>query len=415
MRVEIITVGDELLFGKTVNTNAAFIAEQLTDSGAQVARVTTVGDTVSDIVEALQTAGQRYDVVIVTGGLGPTPDDVTRQAMAEAFQRKLVFDDEIYREIEQRWLRRGQKLPGSARLLATVPEGARMIRNGVGTAAGLEIQTEKALFLLLPGVPDEMRSMMDDHVIPLVRERTGGQVIHHLTLRTAGIGESAIQEKLAGIEDLPGQVAIAYLPQTYEVHLRLTTLGKSAKEAEERLSAAEKVVRNRLSYYIYAESDRTLEEVVADLLWARVWTLSVAESCSGGLIADRLTNVPGSSQFFKLGLVVYSEKAKQDVLSVPGLMLATYGAVSREVAVSMAEMVRRKGETNLGLSITGLMGPGGGDHVPVGTVYVGLACEGGSHFREYHFFGGRRANKLMAAQAALNELRLFLMGVIRAE
>ena len=411
MRAELITIGDELLYGKTLDTNAAHMAEKLGEIGVHVIHMTTVGDSIEDIEEALHSARTRAEAVIVTGGLGPTPDDVTRQAAAKAFSQELSFRQDVFREIESRWKRRGKAVPASAKTLALVPEGAEVIKNAVGTAAGLKMNHKNTLFFFLPGVPDEMRSMMEDHVVPFLAEKVPGRVIHHRLLKTTGISESALHERLKGIEEGIQGVKIAYLPQHYEVHLRLTALTASVKVAEEYVSKAEKVVRDQLGHYIYGVADQSLEEIVAGLLLERKLRISVAESCTGGYITGKLTDIPGSSNFFELGAIVYSKSAKHTMLAIPEATLKKYGLVSPETAVALAENIRDRGGTDLGLSVSGIMGPSGGTpEKPVGLVYVGLAHAGGTDLKEYRFVGDRIANKLSAAQAALDAVRLFLLG-----
>ena len=409
MQVELITIGDELLYGKTLDTNATYIAEKLGEIGATVVRMTTIGDTLENIEKALRAAMRSVDAVVVTGGLGPTPDDVTRQAAAQTFGLKMIFREDIYRDIEMRWKRRGRPVPESAKILALVPEGTEVIKNAVGAAAGLKIKHENTTFFFLPGVPDEMRSMMDDCVLPFLTEKAAGRALRHRLLKTAGITESAIHEKLKGVEERIQGVKIAYLPQQYEVHLRLTAIGKSVKVAENHLIQVEKVVRERLGYYIYGINDECLEEVISGLLLEKGMSISVAESCTGGLISGRLTDIPGSSNFLKRGVVAYSGQAKNEMLSISIDMLEKYGTVSPETTKTMAENMRTLGRTDIGLAVTGIMGPTGGtEEIPVGTAYVGLAHPGGSHLKEFHFLGDRRTNKQFAAQAALNEVRLFL-------
>jgi nicotinamide-nucleotide amidase len=410
MQAQLITIGDELLYGVTVDTNASFMAQRLGDIGVQVVCILTVGDRIEQIAEALQTAMGKVDVVIATGGLGPTPDDVTREAMARALKRELVFDERLFSEIEQRWIRRGKPVPSSAKILSLIPRGVEIVTNAVGAAAGLKVSQGGTLFFFLPGVPEEMRCMIDDCVLPSLKKRAKGAVLRHLTLRTAGINESSLAERLTDIEEICPGITIAYLPQTTEVHLRLTTHGDSVEKAECTISKAEGVVRERLGYYIYSSTDQSLEEVVADLLFTRALTLAVAESCSGGLICGRLTDVPGSSGFLKLAIVAYSRQAKETTLGIPAEILDRHGIVSPETAKAMAEHVRSLAGSDLGLSVTGIMGPTGGTpEQPVGLAYVGLAHGDGSYHREFRFLGDRIVNKQLTAQAALNELRLFLL------
>ena len=410
MHVQLITIGDELLCGKTVDTNAAYVADRLARIGVEVIRMVTIGDSVEQIVEALRSVSGNVDAVIVTGGLGPTPDDLTRQAAATAFTKELAFSEDMFLEIEKRWAGRGKSVPSSARRLALIPDGAEPIENAVGAAAGLKVSFEGTVYLFLPGVPEEMRRMMEDSVLPFMMKKVKGRAIRHLTLRTAGITESALHGKLKGLAEHMGRVKIAYLPQTTEVHLRLTVQSNSVEKAEQEISEAERVVRNRLGYYIYGVADDSLEEVVADLLLDRKATISVAESCTGGLISGRLTDIPGSSKYFERGLTVYSERAKLDLLSIPAEVLEKHGTVSSATAVAMAEGIRDLVQTDLGLSVTGTMGPTGGTpEKPVGLVYVGLAHSTGTYHKEFRFVADRVTNKKLAAQAALNEVRLFLL------
>jgi nicotinamide-nucleotide amidase len=418
MKAEIVSIGDELLYGEITDTNSAFIAEKLTGEGIEVVFSTSVGDDVNKIAEVFGMAGSRADVIIATGGLGPTSDDLTKKAIVKAFKRNLVFHEEILKEIEKSFEKSGLSMPKVNQNQALIPQGAKPLANRWGVAPGIFIEEENKLFFALPGVPLEMKWMLENEVLPILRTKKSEDFIIRKMLKTTGIAESAIYEKIEGLIDPKGDVKIAFLPSYLGVDIKLVvswsnllaTSLKQKNEAETKIEELEKKIREILGTYIYGTNDQTLEEVVGKLLSEKGKTIAVAESCTGGLIGAKFTNVSGSSKYFERGVVTYSNQAKIELLGVPREIIDRYGAVSQEVALLMAEGVRKLAKTDYGLSSTGIAGPTGGTpEKPVGLVYIGFACESDSFTQKFQFGGDRIINRERAAQAALNIVRLFLI------
>ena len=406
---EIVTVGDELLIGQVINTNQAFIAQRLNECGLTVAGMTTVGDVLPAMVETFQSSLSRRDVVIVTGGLGPTHDDVTRSAVCTTFGVGVAFHQPSLENIERLFSRRGLPLTRINRDQAMVPEGCTVIPNDLGTAPGYLFERDGRVMAVLPGVPYEMQAMMRSTVVPYLERRFPGQVVRHRTLKTTGIAESLLAEKLGDIEAIippTEQLTLAFLPSPTGVRLRLTSVAPDEATAVARIGAAEDRIRRLASGYIYGVDDEELEDVLGRLLTERCWTLAIAESCTGGLIADRLTNVPGSSAYVDRCYVAYSNAAKVRDLNVAPELIERHGAVSEEVAVAMAIGARASASSTIGLSTTGIAGPGGAtDTKPVGLVYVGYADGDGALAVKLTLGEGRRRVKERATQAALELLR----------
>jgi nicotinamide-nucleotide amidase len=410
MKAEIISIGDELLYGEITDTNSTFIAEKLTGEGIEVVFSTSVGDDVNKIAEVFGSAGSRADVIIATGGLGPTSDDLTKKAIVKAFKRNLVFREEILKEIEKSFEKSGLSMPKVNQNQALIPQGAKPLANWWGVAPGIFIEEENKLFFALPGVPLEMKWMLENEVLPILRSKKSDGFIIRKTLKTTGIPESVIYEKIEGLIDPKGDVKIAFLPSYLGVDVRLTASLKQKNEAETKIEELEKKIREILGTYIYGTDDQTLEEVVGKLLSEKGKTIAVAESCTGGLIGAKFTNISGSSKYFERGVVTYSNQAKIELLGVPQETIDRYGAVSQEVALLMAEGVRKLAKIDYGLSSTGIAGPTGGTpEKPVGLVYIGFACENDSFTQKFQFGGDRIINRERAAQAALNMVRLFLI------
>ena len=410
MRAEIISIGDEILYGQIADTNSPFIAEKLTGEGIEVIFSTSVGDDINKIAEAFSTAGSRADVIIATGGLGPTSDDLTKKAVVKVFRRNLVFHEEILKEIEKSFEKRGLSMPKINQNQALLPQGAKPLANRWGVAPGIFIEEGNSLFFVLPGVPLEMRWMLENEVLPILRSRKPESFVIQRKLRTTGIPESSIYEKIEGLIDPKGDVKIAFLPSYLGVDIKLTAYLKQKGEADKKIEELEKKIREILGTYIYGTDDQTLEEVVGKLLSERGKTIAVAESCTGGLIGTKFTNISGSSKYFERGVVTYSNQAKTELLKVPLEIIEKYGAVSEEVAILMAEGVRGLAKTDYGLSATGIAGPKGGTpDKPVGTVYIGFAHENDSFAQRFQFAEDRMTNRERAAQAALNMVRLFLI------
>lgn len=406
MKSEIITIGDELLIGQVVNTNQAYIAERLNDIGIAVDRMTTVGDGLDDILSAFDEAWRRHDVVIVTGGLGPTHDDVTKKAVCKFFHTDLVSNNEVRRQIEA--LLRSRNLPWSvaAEEQTMIPERARLFPNPVGTAVGMLFEEQGKSFFVLPGVPYEMKEMIDQSVIPMLAPKVSGSAIRHLTLRTTGISESLLAAQLGTVEELLDGGKLAFLPSATGVRLRITVHEREAALADRKLREIEQRIRAKVQKYIYGTGEEELEEVLGRLLAERKLTIAVAESCTGGLIADRITNVSGSSNYFERGVVTYSNRSKIELLGVPEELIKTHGAVSREVAEAMAVGVRRLAGTDIGISTTGIAGPTGGTpEKPVGLVWIGYSDAEGTLALKFNFGNHRLRTKERASQAALELVR----------
>ena len=410
MNAHILTIGDELLIGQVVNTNQAFIAERLNSIGVDVAFMATVGDTADAVLGALRTAWESAEVTVVTGGLGPTHDDITRDALCTFFRTDLVPNEEVRRHIGELMERRNLPWTASAENQSLVPRSAALFPNPLGTAPGLRFSGEGKTMFVLPGVPYEMKEMIDSSVVPFLAPLSGEQVIRHRTLLTTGIPESSLAAQLGDLDRLLGGALLAFLPSPTGVRLRITVHAGSAAESEAIVHDVEERIRAKVSRYIYGTDDDDLETVLGRMLAERKLTIAVAESCTGGLIAHRLTNVSGSSAYFERGVVTYSDTSKTELLAVPRDTIGTHGAVSRETALSMASGIRTAARTDIGLSTTGIAGPSGGTpSKPVGTVWIGIADAGGTLALKFNFGEGRARIKERASQAALELVRRRLL------
>jgi nicotinamide-nucleotide amidase len=405
MQVELLSVGTELLLGQIVDTNAAFLAGKLSELGINVYHKTTVGDNTERLVAALRISLGRSDVVLATGGLGPTEDDITAAAVAEVVGVDLVEDEVAAEGIRSFTRFRGIKLIDSLLKQARVPKGATAVSNPVGTAPGIIATHGSKAVIALPGVPTEMKAMAEQTVLPYLAGRASQQgrtVIVSRVLRLAGIGESQAEAECADLIADQSNPTIAPLAKTYEVWLRLTARTGTREEVEELIAPVEAEIRRRLGDHVYGADDESLERVTGKQLARDKLTLAVAESCTGGLIGHRLTNVPGSSGYFLAALTTYSNESKIELLGVPEALLREHGAVSQECAAAMAEGVRRVTAADIGLSVTGIAGPSGGTpQKPVGLVYVGLSDAGGTKVEEVRLRGDREMIKERSAQSAL--------------
>ena len=415
LQVELITIGDELLLGFTIDTNAAHISRTLAASGVEVVRRTTVGDEADKIAVAVSEALERTGAVITTGGLGPTSDDLTKPAIAKIFSREMKLDEAMAARIEERWRARfpNSRFPATNRAQAEIPEGARILTNRHGTAPGIWLEDDRGRWVaMMPGVPREMRGMLADELLPAIKARAKGEESAVLsgTLRTTGIAESAIADLLGpnflgepGTE--LGSLPLAYLPGVAGVDLRVTVKGLPRAQAERMIRDAIVKLKSRVAAYAYGEDDADLAAVVLERCRASNLRLAVAESCTGGLLGERLTNIPGSSDVFLGGIVAYHNDVKRDLLGVRVGDMQRYGAVSEEIAVQMASGVREKLGADVGVSVTGIAGPGGGtSEKPVGLVWV--AVDGAEvKARRFHVGGDRIEIRQRAAQAALEMVR----------
>ena len=414
MKIEVVTIGDELLLGYTIDTNAAHLARALAAEGVEIERRTTCGDTAESIATAVREALDRTGAVITTGGLGPTSDDLTKPSIAALFGREMLLDDEHLAWMEERWRTRFQRpMPTSNRQQAMLPSGARKLTNNHGSAPGIWLEDERGRWVaMLPGVPREMRGMLADTLLPLVRERLGAdrRVVRSRTLRTTGVGESHIADLVATIEGGVGEAGLAYLPNADGTDLRLTVRGLAPEVADERLAASANRLRSVVGDAIYGEDGVDLASVVIDLCRQEHITVVVAESCTGGLLGARLTAVAGSSDVMRGGVIAYHNAVKEAALDVPHSDLDKFGAVSEEVARAMAIGVRTRMPAEVSLSITGIAGPDGGSEAkPVGTVWIALDFKGEVQARRFSMVGDRAEIRHRSAQAALEMLRRRLL------
>jgi len=414
MNAHIITVGDEILIGQVLNTNAAYIGKELIENNINVVSTSVIGDNEAEIVQEFKKAYEENDLVIVTGGLGPTHDDVTRKCIVNFFNTELVQNSEVLEDIKNLFKKRRWKINKINEGQALVPKIASVIRNTLGTAPGVWIEKDGKIFAAMPGVPYEMEEMVNSYVIPALKERIGEPEI--ITVRknllTTGIGESTLFERLGDLNELIGDSKLAFLPSQFGVRLRITSEGKSEEEAMNKISEIEQKIRTKAGRYIYGTENEVLEEVIGKILKERGLTLAVAESCTGGLVSNMLTNISGSSVYFERGVVSYSNAAKVEILNVNEDMIVENGAVSIEIARQMAEGIKSISGTDLGLSTTGIMGPTGASvDKPVGLVYVGICDDKVCTAKEFLFGDNRILNKQRAAQAALDMLRRHLLGI----
>ncbi|MFC1569222.1 competence/damage-inducible protein A [bacterium] len=409
MIAEIISIGDELLTGSTVNTNASFIGKELTQNGMEVGWISTVGDQTDRILSTLALAVSRADVIILTGGLGPTHDDITRQVISQYFNLPLVFQPEIYQKLETYFHSRGRVLSPLNRVQAEIPQGAEVLENRIGTASGFYLCIKKMHVFVLPGVPMEMRKMMQESVLRRLLHLFPGNVHLTKTLNTIGISESTLNEKFKSFDNQFPNVQLASLPNQRGVSLRLSIIVSERISDESLFQQAIEFTREAAGRYLYGEDDDTLEAVVGRLLLKRNWSIAVAESCTGGLISHLLTNIPGSSSYFERGYVTYSNQSKIDLLQVPESIIQKHGAVSSETALAMAEGILKVSNVDVGLSITGIAGPTGGTREkPVGLVYIGYADKNQTAVEKYIFTQDRMMNKTRSAGYALDFARRML-------
>lgn len=408
---EVISIGTELLQGALVDTNGLFLAEGLNGIGIEVSYRTTVGDDRQRIHQVLRQALDRTAVVVVSGGLGPTEDDSTRDALGDVTGRPLILHEETLKRIEERFARRGVPMPELAKRQARVPEGFVVLPNRHGTAPGLLWREGGRLLIALPGPPREMRPLFTEHVLRVLLEEVGGGwLLRTRTIKVCGLFESQVEER---IQDLlrTDHPRVGLLARPGELHVRLTASG-TEEEVQSRLETWERKLRDRLGDAIFGVDEERLEEVVGRLLRLQGKTVAVAESCTGGLITHRITNIPGSSDYFERGIVSYSNRAKEEILEVPSSLIERHGAVSPEVASAMAAGVRRLARADVGVGVTGIAGPGGGtDAKPVGLTYIALTDANGEEWREYRFPYNREDNKLWASQMALEMLRRYLLKI----
>jgi len=409
MKIEIITTGNELMCGLTLDTNFRWAAERLSSTGFDLKFHTTVGDNEEDLMQAFSNAENRAQAIIVSGGLGPTSDDLSAGVASIYFGVELELNHLALEMLEQNFREGGRQLSEINKKQAYLPHGSKLLKNFWGTAPGFQYERSGSVFFFLPGVPKEFRSMVDEYVVPELNSRSVDRPnIRTMLIKTFGLRESEVAEKLQGIGK--DGIYIGYRSHFPEIHLRISAQADRDEVVNDLLDCIEREVSNRIGDYVFSTKGEELEQVVGDILKRKKLTLAIAESCTGGLLAHRITNVPGSSEYFERGVVSYSNESKVDVLGVDNILIESKGAVSAEVVQSMAEGVRILANTDLGVGVSGIAGPtGGSSEKPVGTVFIGISCKNKETFsRRYQFRGTREEIKIITSEAALDLIRKFI-------
>jgi nicotinamide-nucleotide amidase len=411
MSLEIIIIGDELISGKTRDLNGWYASGCLLSNGLLVNEIRTVGDNYPSISSALRAAVKKSHVVIVTGGLGPTEDDRTTVAVSRVFRRPLVLDEDLLAHIRESISRLGLSWSPSLEKLAWLPKGARILDSN-RQMCGFSISRGDCSLYFLPGVPEQMRELMNRAVIPdLLQKHRPRLIPRHRLLKVYGMSESQIADAFEGLSDKVNAVIFGFYPSFPENHITMTVRGEEDVQNDRELQRAEQEIRDVLGHYVFASNEQTMEAVVGEALKERKMTLSVAESCTGGLIGHRITSIPGSSLYFDRGATVYSNGSKVEMLGVKQEILSAYGAVSDETVREMAEGIKRTAHTDIGVAVTGIAGPEGGTHdKPVVTVYIGVSADGQTFSARYHFSGDRNKVKVQTSEMALDWVRRYLYG-----
>jgi nicotinamide-nucleotide amidase len=411
---EIITIGDEILIGQTVDTNSAWMGTELNNIGIRVNRIVSVSDRREEIISALDQSLGRADIILITGGLGPTSDDITKQTLAEYFGTELVMNEEALLNVAGRLSKRGMPMNENNRRQALVPANCTVISNHAGTAPGMLFSKDGRIIVSMPGVPHEMKQMMSENVLPMLAEKFKGKVIIHKNIMTYGAPEAKLAERLEERfeKELPHEVKLAYLPAFGVIKLRLTATGDEPQLVRSMLAEQVRKLYAIIPDVIYGEDEVMLEEAVGILLKDRNMTLSTAESCTGGKIASLITSVPGSSDWYRGSVVAYDNSIKTKILGVSSETLQIHGAVSRETAEEMALGARRLMETDFAIAVTGIAGPTGGTpEKPVGTVWIAIASEKGVTAEKQAFADERKINITRSSFTALNMLRKLIKGM----
>lgn len=414
MRSIILSIGDEVLIGQVINSNAAYLGKELLALGMPVQRIITLPDSVEAILKEFRSAFRNYDVIAVTGGLGPTHDDITMKCVAKFFKSKFVLNEKVLRHVKSVFHRRGIEMPPANISQALVPEDAVVLENKTGTAPGILIDKKGKVFCVMPGVPYEMKYICTTGFFPYLQKKYKKRVrrvIKNKTMHTIGIGESLLAQKLGDIDKIVREgkdfeVKLAFLPSNYEVRLRITASAKSALKAESLIEETAALIKKKAGRHIYSDSESTIEKTVGALLKKRKLTLSAAESCTGGLLTSKLTDISGSSAYVMDSVVSYSDSAKIRLLGVKAATIKKYGAVSEECALEMAKGIRQRSKSSIGLSVTGIAGPGGARAgKPVGLVWIGYSDKKSTFARKFVFTKDRLRNKDIMAKMALEIVR----------
>ncbi len=412
MFAEIITIGDEILIGQVVDTNSAWMGQQLNDAGIFVKQISSVSDERVHILKAIDEAKERADIVLITGGLGPTRDDITKHTLCDYFGVKLVFNPEIYKDVERLFARFGKTVTPVNRMQAEVPENCTPLHNQNGTAPGMWFEKEGKIFVSMPGVPHEMKGIMAYEVLPRLKSKFKLPFIVHRTLLTQGIGESALAETISAWEDSLAEkkIKLAYLPASGMVRLRMTTSGENKSLLEKNIREKEEELLRIIPEHIYGSGEEKLEEILGKLLLDRNEKLGLAESCTGGYISHLITSVPGCSAYYEGSVVTYSYGQKERLLGVRKETLEMHGAVSREVVEEMAKGVLEKLIVDHSIAVSGIAGPTGGTpDKPVGTVWIAVSSGGRIVSKKFQFGSNRARNIQASADEAMNMLRKMLL------
>lgn len=405
---ELLTIGDEILYGQIVDTNSQWMGVELAKVGVKIVRKTSVADNEEEILIAFAEAEKRADIILITGGLGPTSDDLTKPCLAKYFNCELVMNEEALAEVTEFFKSRGRELTELNRQQAALPAACIKITNPVGTAPGMWFEKGNKTFMSMPGVPHEMKRMMSEQVLPRLQKKYTLPVIYHKVIRTIGQGESFLAEKIAAWETaLPSHIKLAYLPSLGEVKLRLTCFGSSLVQLEKEAEQQTELLRQRIGQFIYGYGETPIQEAIGALLRENNLTLSIAESCTGGYVSHLITSVPGSSEYFQGSIIPYSYDIKMSQLGVKEETLSQFGAVSEQTIREMATLVRKKFKTSIGVATSGIAGPGGATaEKPVGTVWIAYADEHGITTKKLQLSKERHLNIELASKAVLNLIRL---------
>ena len=411
MKAEIISIGDEILIGQITNTNAAWLGEQMNLIGFSVVQMTTIPDDREHILKMLKASSERADLILITGGLGPTKDDITKESLCEYFDVPLKLNDNALADVQELFRKRGWELNELNKKQAELPENAIPLKNKNGTAPGMWFEQNGRIYVSMPGVPFEMKPMITGEVIPRLKEKLDTDTLYHKTVLTQGMGESWLSEKISDWEDnLPENIKLAYLPQPGIVRLRLSAVGDDKEKLEKQVDREIEKLKKLIPGLIFGYNDDKLEEIVGQLLRKKNASLSTAESCSGGYIAHLITSIPGSSDYYKGSVISYSNEVKEKELGVSAEDLKNQGAVSEEVVRQMSAGVQNKLHTDYAISTSGIAGPEGGtDEKPVGTIWIALATPDKVMAKKFQFGDHRGRNIRKTALEALNMLRKELL------
>jgi nicotinamide-nucleotide amidase len=412
MRAEIITIGDELLIGQTVDTNSAWMGAELSVIGFDIYRITSVSDKRDEIISILREATGRSDVVLITGGLGPTSDDITKHTLCEFFGTKLISDPKVLEMIETMVKKRNFRMNENNRMQADVPESCKVLYNLTGTAPGMWFEKNNTIFVSMPGVPLEMKHIMTVHVLPELKNRFSSQVIIHKNIMVHGMPEARLAEILSGFEaEMPEFIRIAYLPSFSTIKLRLTGKGKERNFITKAIAEQVSKLYAIIPQLIFGEDEESMEQKVGSLLLERKATLSTAESCTGGSVARMITSVPGSSGYFTGSVIAYDNNIKTGLLNVPADIISGYGAVSRETVEAMARGGAKLFQTTYSIATSGIAGPSGGsEDKPVGTIWIAISGPSGVISEKFVFGNDRNMNIARSSISALNLLRKQILG-----